>query len=135
MNYFNSGPIEVFYHYVRMLLSRDVPESAEKLINLMEEQGDNDAMFKNFLYGAFAGIQAGGIRILLQCLEKRFGALPRTTQQRILRGTIKELESWAERAVDAPDLESVFDPRPPSKAEAIRLMEDELMRWKHETEH
>ena len=88
MNYFNSGPREVFYDYVRIFLLQAVPESAETLINELAEHGDNDAIRKNFLYGVFAGIRAGGGRILLQSLEKRFGALPESTPERILRGKI-----------------------------------------------
>jgi hypothetical protein len=130
MNYFNSGPREIFYDYVRIFLLQAVPDSAETLINELAEHADNDAIGKSFLYGVFAGIHAGGGRILLQSLEKRFGTLPGSTRERILRGSIKQLESWAKHAVDAPDLQSVFEL---SRAEVIQLMSDEIVKWNDQT--
>jgi hypothetical protein len=52
----------------------------------------------------------GGAKVLTRLLEKRFGAIPAALQQRIASADTASIETWAQRVLDAPDLQSVFDP-------------------------
>ncbi|WP_404360480.1 hypothetical protein [Methylotuvimicrobium sp. KM1] len=40
---------------------------------------------------------------------KRFGPLPDAIQRRLDQATSEQLEIWAERILDAPNLSAVFD--------------------------
>jgi predicted transposase/invertase (TIGR01784 family) len=48
-------------------------------------------------------------RILTRLLEKRFGSVPPSVRQRVFAADMLTVEAWVERAVDAPDLQSVFE--------------------------
>lgn len=41
--------------------------------------------------------------------EERFGAVPSLLRERIFAADVGQIESWVERAFDAPDLHSIFD--------------------------
>ena len=59
--------------------------------------------------GRVEGKAEGSARILARLLERRFGHLPVTLQQRLFTADVAAIESGAERALDAPDLQSVFE--------------------------
>jgi hypothetical protein len=46
---------------------------------------------------------------LTQILELRFGGFPPTLVDRILAADMGQLGIWVVRAIDAPDLQAVFD--------------------------
>ena len=62
--------------------------------------------------GLQAGRQAGEAALLLRLLERRFGALPETVEQRVLAADIAVLEAWGIRVLDAGSLEEVFGDMP-----------------------
>ena len=55
------------------------------------------------------GKAEGEAKVLAQLLEKRFGAIPASLRQRIFAADVTSIETWVERAFDAPDLQSVFE--------------------------
>ena len=59
--------------------------------------------------GKAEGKVEGEARILSRLLERRFGVVPEHLRQRIFAADVHEIESWVERAFDAPDLNSVFE--------------------------
>lgn len=59
--------------------------------------------------GKIEGKIEGEAGILQRLLVKRFGPLPDVIQQRLDRATSEQLEIWAERVLDAPNLPAVFD--------------------------
>ena len=59
--------------------------------------------------GEAKGQVKGEAKILTRLLEKRFGFVPDSDRQRILGADISSIETWVERAFDAPDLRSVFE--------------------------
>ena len=48
--------------------------------------------------------------MLERLLSKRFGPLSDDTRQRLTQATSDQLETWAERLLDAPTLSAVFEP-------------------------
>ena len=58
--------------------------------------------------GQREGQQLGEALILRRQLTRRFGPLPDWAEQRLQGATPIELESWAERVLDAPTLEAVW---------------------------
>ena len=59
--------------------------------------------------GIAEGKAEGIAKVLARILEKRFGTLPNSIRQRIFAANVTEMESWVERAFDAPNLQSVFE--------------------------
>lgn len=54
------------------------------------------------------GEARGEAKALTRILERRFRALPEDVLKRIGSAASSDLESWLDRAVDAPSLEEVF---------------------------
>ncbi|MDE0420396.1 MAG: DUF4351 domain-containing protein [Gammaproteobacteria bacterium] len=59
--------------------------------------------------GIEQGIEQGERTLLRRQLRRRFGLLPREADERIGRASTRDLESWAERVLDAGTLDEVFD--------------------------
>ena len=59
--------------------------------------------------GKAEGEARGEAKILTRLLERRFGAVPADLCQRIFAADVAAIETWVERAFEAPDLQSVFD--------------------------
>lgn len=60
--------------------------------------------------GLAEGRGEGEAKLLTRLLEKRFGVLPASLRQRIFAADVSALDAWAERFLDARDLQSIFDP-------------------------
>ena len=67
----------------------------------------DDGMAKGVQQGRMEGRVEGE---LARLLEKRFGDIPSGVRERISTADLPSLESWLERVLDAPDLQSVFGP-------------------------
>jgi len=59
--------------------------------------------------GRAEGEAKGAAKLLVGLLVKRFGPLPSPLQTRIQTADLQSLESWFDRAIDAPDLSTIFD--------------------------
>ena len=59
--------------------------------------------------GKLEGKLEGEALLLERLLVKRFGALSQETRQRLSTARSEELETWAERILDASTLGAVFD--------------------------
>ena len=71
------------------------------------EQGSE----RGFAKGKAEGLAAGKAELLTQLLTRRFGPLPEPVTNRITWGSLADLESWFDAAIDAPDIDSVFTAR------------------------
>jgi len=71
------------------------------------EQWEQQAMER----GIERGIEQGEARLLKQLLSWRFGALPPWVESQLAGARPERLEAWAKRALDAPDLATVFAER------------------------
>ncbi|WP_162472931.1 DUF4351 domain-containing protein [Methylotuvimicrobium alcaliphilum] len=69
------------------------------------EQGKLEGKAEGKVEGKIEG-EAG---LLQRQLIKRFGPLPGAIQRRLDQATSEQLEIWAERILDAPNLPAVFD--------------------------
>ena len=58
--------------------------------------------------GREEGIEAGMTSLLERQLTRRFGPLAEDDRQRLLHASPEQLASWAERILDAPTLDAVF---------------------------
>ncbi|MEG3439404.1 DUF4351 domain-containing protein [Pannus brasiliensis CCIBt3594] len=58
--------------------------------------------------GLERGRQEEGIALLRRFLTKRFGSLPESIETRLTSASIEQLETWADRILDAETLEDVF---------------------------
>ena len=58
--------------------------------------------------GKAESIAEGKANLLIHFLEKRFGGIPSSVRQRILTAKLTCIETWSDRVLDAPDLQSVF---------------------------
>jgi Domain of unknown function (DUF4351) len=58
--------------------------------------------------GIEKGRQQGAVIVLKRQLTRRFGPLPAWAEQRLEQASPQELEGWAERVLEARQLEDVF---------------------------
>ncbi len=58
--------------------------------------------------GLVKGLQKGEAFLLGYLLATRFGALNDEARERLNNASTQQLETWATRIFDAPDLQSVF---------------------------
>ena len=59
--------------------------------------------------GQEQGQQQGGGDVLRRQLTRRFGPLPQWAEDRLTHAELQQLETWADKVLDAQTLEAVFD--------------------------
>ena len=59
--------------------------------------------------GRQEGRQEGEQIMLQRMLTRRFGGVPDWAQKRLIEAGPEQLEQWADRLLDAPNLETVFN--------------------------
>ena len=81
-------------------------------IDLKQTQFYKDVFAEGERLGEQRGEQRGrqqeAASLLLRQLTRRFGPLPDWAEQRLQSAPLSELESWAERVLDAPTLDAVW---------------------------
>lgn len=88
--------------YVRRYLERTQKEATAKI--------RAEGIAEGIAEGKAEGKAEGEARVLTRFLEKRFGIVPNAIREQISTAEISAIEAWVERAVDAPNLQSVFEP-------------------------
>ena len=78
-------------------------ESVEKWTEQWKKQGQVE--------GRVEGRVEGEVAVLARLLSKRFGPLDEQTTARLKAATLDQLDIWADRILDAPTLQAVFDGR------------------------
>ncbi len=58
--------------------------------------------------GLLQGIQQGEAAVLRRQLKRRFNEIPRQVEKRLEQAGRDELETWADRVLDAERIEDVF---------------------------
>ena len=97
---------------ITMQLAERFKQWEQEVAQKAMQQGLQQGAQKGRLEGLQQGLQKGkleGEALLLQrMLIRRFGSLPEWAQQRLRSATSEELETWADRVLDAQRLEEVF---------------------------
>jgi hypothetical protein len=122
LTYFDNGPVALSNELIAEKLSQLAPETKERIMGWLTQpyfdkgfnNGFNNGFDKGFdkgrAEGEVRGEARGEAKMLMRLLERRFGDLPMTLRERISCANIESIEMWVDRAFDAPDLQSVFEP-------------------------
>jgi len=103
--YLETGPTSLSNKAVQETLKQLLPERKEQIMGPITEPYYR----KGLAEGETRGEAKGGAKILTRLLKRRFGDIPASLQQRIFGADAGTIEAWADRALDARDLESVFE--------------------------
>lgn len=79
-----------------------------RYITSTERSGIKKGIQQGVRQGVRQGVQQGEANLLKRLLSRRFGALPESLQQCLDSANSAELETWAERVLDAKTLPEVF---------------------------
>jgi hypothetical protein len=82
--------------------------AARELMAEGEARGVAIGEARGVAIGEARGVARGEAKALTRVLERRFKALSEDVLRRIGSAAPEELESWLDRAVDAPSLAAVF---------------------------
>ena len=74
----------------------------------MAQWWTRDALEEGLKRGHKQGVKQGEVSLLKRQLRHRFDRLPQWIDQRLKQASRQELESWAERVLDAESLDEVF---------------------------
>ena len=80
------------------------------IVQRAREEGLEQGLERGLERGIEQGIERGKQTLLLRQLGRRFGELPPEAEERVGRASAPDLESWADRVLDAATLDEVFDP-------------------------
>lgn len=125
------GLRQSFTLWIKGLLRRKTPatpQDLDRITDLMEvdtmlaetierwfaeerNKGLQQGLQEGLEQGLRQGLQQGEAASLKRLLERRFGPLSEAIASRIAQASLAEIEPWFDRAIDAPDLHSVFDSR------------------------
>ena len=79
------------------------------------QRARDEGMQQGIERGIEQGIERGRVEgeraVVERQLLRRFGALPRSASERLVRASMADLERWADRVLEANSLEDVFSPR------------------------
>ena len=78
--------------------------ATERGMQLGMQQGMQQGKLEGKLEGKFEG----EVALLTRQLTKRFGPLSDATRQRLDTATLAQLDTWADRILDADSLDAVF---------------------------
>ena len=97
LTYLNKGPVPVDYELLDDALIGLEPERKERIMGRITQPYYEK------------GLAEGEAKLLTRFLEKRFGMIPAALRQRIFAADVSSIDAWAERILDAPSLESIFE--------------------------
>lgn len=82
--------------------------AAEEWLEEHSQAARTEGMQQGMQQGMVRGVAQGEQTLLLRQLRRRFGEIPETTRQRLKSAGPDELETWADRVLDAKTLAEVF---------------------------
>ncbi len=96
--------------FIETILVYKLPRLSREEIRTMLALNDIELKQTRFYQEVVEEGRQEGEQILLQrMLTRRFGGVPDWAQERLIEADPEQLEQWADRLLDAPTLESVFD--------------------------
>jgi Putative transposase, YhgA-like len=112
--YIARGPVAVSKEIVQDALSRLEPQRAGEIMKGFGASfaaiGFERGVAEGEARGEARGEAKGEAKALTRLLEKRFGPLPSRLRERVVSAELAVIGTWFDRAIDAPDLQSVFKP-------------------------
>lgn len=124
LSYVAKGPVAVSMDIVQQALHRLDPSrkehvmkgfgmvAAQPYIEQGIKQGLAEAKARLAEAAEAKGHVKGQAKALIRVLKKRFGRLPPHLHKLISAADVTSIEVWLDRAIDALDLQSVFEPEP-----------------------
>ena len=94
---------------IELKQTRFYQEIAEEERQIGEQIGEQKGEQKGRQKGRQEGRQEGEQILLQRMLTRRFGEFPDWAQKRLLQANSEQLEQWADRLLDAPSLDAVFN--------------------------
>jgi hypothetical protein len=113
LTYLSKGPVAVDIRVIQETLLRLVPERKEWIMGSFGQPYYEKGLAEGRAEGEVReakGEARGAAKALTWLLEKRFGAIPASLRERIFAADVSSLDTWVERFLEAPDLQSVFEP-------------------------
>lgn len=105
LTYLNKSPVMMDSKLMQETLERLMPERHEEFTGWFSQPYYE----KGIAEGEARGEAKGEAKLFARLLEKRFGAVPESVRQCISAADAASIDAWAERVLDAPDLQSVFE--------------------------
>jgi predicted transposase/invertase (TIGR01784 family) len=99
--YLETRPTRLRNTVVQKALEQLLPERKERILGPITEP--------YYKKGLAEGEARGEAKVLARLLQRRFGEVPASFQERIFGADVGAIEAWLERAFDAPDLQAVFE--------------------------
>jgi predicted transposase YdaD len=117
LTYIDRGPVAVSPNAIREALRRLVPDREEEIMGHLTQpyfakglaEGLAEGRAEGRATGLVEGRAEGEAIALVRLLEKRFGVLPAALRHRVFNADLGSIETWFVRAIDGPDLKSVFE--------------------------
>ena len=99
----------------REVAARARPDGEDAVVSLAAQEWMRQGKALGVAEGKALGVAEGEVRALMRAIHRalvaRFGPVPDTIESRLRALSLKELDALLERALTAPDLDSVFDER------------------------
>jgi predicted transposase YdaD len=80
-----------------------------RYVSSVERFGIEKGVLQGRIEGRLQGRQEGELRVLKKLLERRFGTLTTTLQERLNNATEADLDRWTEAVLSAPTVDDVFN--------------------------
>jgi predicted transposase/invertase (TIGR01784 family) len=110
LQYINRGPVPVSREVLQRALRSLDQRRYEELMGHFSQEFFAEGEAKGRAEGRAEGEVAGEAKALIRLLEKRFGVVPSHLRERISRADAPSIEAWFDRAVEASDISSIFQP-------------------------
>jgi hypothetical protein len=118
LTYLDKGSVAVSNTVMSETLQRLLPDRKERIMGWLTqpyyetgyEKGKAQGEAEGEAKGEARGEARGEAKVLTRLLERRFGSVPLSIRERIFAADIGTIEAWVDRAFDAPNLQSVFEP-------------------------
>jgi hypothetical protein len=107
--YIGKGPVAVSPGALREVLQHFMPDHAEEIMQGFGQQYFEEGIAVGKAEGKAVGKAEGEAQALVRLLEKRIGTVSEALRARIFAADLASIEAWFDRAIEATELESVFD--------------------------
>jgi predicted transposase/invertase (TIGR01784 family) len=107
LQYINAGPVAVGLEAIQAALQSVNHSRREAIMGHFSEP----FVAQGLEQGRRQGRQQGRADGLVRLLEKRFGPIPSSLHDRIFGSDVVTIDTWFDRAVEARELLSVFEPK------------------------